>query len=137
MIDPFSVTCTFRLTCFHLQYVMTACQTIKKTAHWEVDVEVDLFHAKSGANRLVSGLFTGKTLVYSDLNHVVVRILPKYVSEAREHSILVSSHIDTVFSTYVFFIYLLPYFCFKQYDIICYVLVKVKSLFTSVCTICN
>ncbi|KAJ1406406.1 Peptidase M28 [Sesbania bispinosa] len=35
-----------------LQYVLTACQTIKKTAHWEVDVEVDLFHAKSGANRL-------------------------------------------------------------------------------------
>ncbi|KAL1295251.1 hypothetical protein HN51_056140 [Arachis hypogaea] len=82
-----------------LQYVLTASQTIKKTAHWEVDVEVDLFHAKSGANRLVSGLFMGKTLVYSDLSHVVVRILPKYVSEAREHSILVSSHIDTVFST--------------------------------------
>lgn len=75
---------------------------------------MDLFHAKSGANSMVSGLFMGKTLVYSDLNHVVVRILPKYVSEAREHSILVSSHIDTVFSTYVFFIYLLPYFCSKQ-----------------------
>ncbi|MED6198790.1 hypothetical protein PIB30_069872 [Stylosanthes scabra] len=82
-----------------LQYVLTASQTIKKTAHWEVDVEVDLFHAKSGVNRLVSGLFMGKSLVYSDLSHVVVRILPKYVSEAREHSILVSSHIDTVFST--------------------------------------
>ncbi|TKY51585.1 Endoplasmic reticulum metallopeptidase 1 [Spatholobus suberectus] len=82
-----------------LQYVLTACQNIKKTALWEVDVEVDLFHAKSGANYLRSGLFAGKTLVYSDLNHVVVRILPKYVSEAREQSILVSSHIDTVFST--------------------------------------
>ncbi|XP_027363918.1 endoplasmic reticulum metallopeptidase 1 [Abrus precatorius] len=82
-----------------LQYVLSACQTIKSTAHWEVEVEVDLFHSKSGANRLISGLFTGKTLVYSDLSHVVVRILPKYLSEAREQSILVSSHIDTVFST--------------------------------------
>ncbi|ESW15697.1 hypothetical protein PHAVU_007G094700 [Phaseolus vulgaris] len=82
-----------------LQYVLTACQNIKKTALWEVDVEVDIFHAKSGANNLASGLLSGRTLVYSDLNHVVVRILPKYVSEAREQSILVSSHIDTVFST--------------------------------------
>ncbi|CAL0320542.1 unnamed protein product [Lupinus luteus] len=82
-----------------LQYVLEACQTINKTAHWEVDVEVDLFHAKSGANRLASGLFMGRTLVYSDLSHVVVRILPKYLSDAKEHSILVSSHIDTVFST--------------------------------------
>ncbi|XP_028773606.1 endoplasmic reticulum metallopeptidase 1 [Neltuma alba] len=82
-----------------LQYVLAVCQTIKKTAHWEVDVEVDFFHAKSGANRLDSGLFMGRTLVYSDLKHVVVRISPKYVSEAREQSILVSSHIDTVFST--------------------------------------
>ncbi|KAK2404122.1 Zn-dependent exopeptidases superfamily protein [Trifolium repens] len=82
-----------------LQYVLEACETIKKTAHWEVDVEVDLFHVESGSNRLVSGLFAGKSLVYSDLDHVVVRILPKYTSEAREESILVSSHIDTVFST--------------------------------------
>ncbi|OIW06719.1 hypothetical protein TanjilG_11444 [Lupinus angustifolius] len=82
-----------------LQYVLAACQTIKKTAHWEVDVEVDLFHAKSGANHLANGLFMGRTLVYSDLSHVVVRILPKYLSEAKDHSILVSSHIDTVFST--------------------------------------
>ncbi|XP_054814266.1 uncharacterized protein LOC129314846 [Prosopis cineraria] len=82
-----------------LQYVLAASETIKKTAHWEVDVEVDFFHAKSGANRLDSGLFMGRTLVYSDLKHVVMRISPKYVSEAREQSILVSSHIDTVFST--------------------------------------
>ncbi|GAV73091.1 Peptidase_M28 domain-containing protein [Cephalotus follicularis] len=68
-------------------------------AHWEVDVEVDFFHAKSGANRLVSGLFMGKTLVYSDINHIILRIMPKYVSEAGENAILVSSHIDTVFST--------------------------------------
>lgn len=96
-----------------MQYVLGACETIQKTANWEVDVEVDFFHANSGANRLVSGLFMGKTLVYSDLKHVIMRISPKYLSEAREQSILVSSHIDTVFSTYVFFIYLISYFwCF-------------------------
>jgi len=104
----------FTLISFLLQYVLTACQSIKKTALWEVDVEVDIFHAKSGANDLASGLLSGRTLVYSDLNYVVLRILPKYVSEAREESILVSSHIDTVFSTYVLFIYLLSHFCFNQ-----------------------
>lgn len=82
-----------------LQYVFEATDKIKETAHWEVDVQVELFRSKSGANRLVSGLFRGKTLAYSDLNHVVLRILPKYVSEAAENAILVSSHIDTVFST--------------------------------------
>ncbi|XP_077250715.1 uncharacterized protein LOC143890059 [Tasmannia lanceolata] len=82
-----------------LQYVLAASQKIKNMAHWEVDVQVDFFHAKSGANHLVSGLFKGKTLVYSDLKHVILRILPKYRSEAEENAILVSSHIDTVFST--------------------------------------
>uniref|UniRef100_A0A803P248 Vacuolar membrane protease n=1 Tax=Cannabis sativa TaxID=3483 RepID=A0A803P248_CANSA len=48
---------------------------------------------------MTGGLFNGKTLVYSDLDHVIVRISPKYVSQARENAILVSSHIDTVFST--------------------------------------
>lgn len=81
---------------------MAAAQKIEKTAHWEVDVEVDLFHAKSGSNRLVSGMFQGKTLVYSDLNHVILRISPKYADEAGDSAVLVSSHIDTVFSTYVF-----------------------------------
>ncbi|CDO99744.1 unnamed protein product [Coffea canephora] len=81
-----------------LQYVLAASESIKKTAHWEVDVEIDFFHTKYGANRLVSGLFKGKTLVYSDLNHVAMRILPKYATEAGENAILVSSHIDTVFS---------------------------------------
>ncbi|CAI9754547.1 unnamed protein product [Fraxinus pennsylvanica] len=81
-----------------LQYVLEASESIKKTAHWEVDVEVDFFGAKSGANNLVGGLFNGKTHVYSDLNHVVLRILPKYASEAGENAILVSSHIDSVFS---------------------------------------
>lgn len=79
---------------------MKASEAIKKTAHWEANVEVDFFHAKSGANRLVSGLFNGKTLVYSDLHHVVLRILPKYASEAGKNAILISSHIDTVFSAY-------------------------------------
>ncbi|KAK4706770.1 hypothetical protein R3W88_033679 [Solanum pinnatisectum] len=82
-----------------LQYVLQAIENIKETAHWEVDVELDLFHAKSGANHMVGGLFKGKTLVYSDLNHIVLRISPKYAAEATENAILVSSHIDTVFST--------------------------------------
>ncbi|KDO48801.1 hypothetical protein CISIN_1g0024022mg, partial [Citrus sinensis] len=81
-----------------LQYVFAAAQKIKETKHWEVDVEVDFFHAKSGANRLVSGAFMGRTLIYSDLNHIVLRIQPKYASEAAENAILVSSHIDTVFA---------------------------------------
>ncbi|KAK2998546.1 hypothetical protein RJ639_024198 [Escallonia herrerae] len=81
-----------------LLYVLAASEKIRKMAHWEVDVEVDFFHANSGANRLVSGLFKGKTLVYSDLNHIVLRILPKYASEAGDNAILVSSHIDTVFA---------------------------------------
>lgn len=109
-----SVYYMFTLINFLLQYVLTACQNIKKTALWEVDVEVDIFHSKSGANNLGSGLLSGRTLVYSDLNHVVVRILPKYVSEAREQSILVSSHIDTVFSTYVLLIYLFSHLRFNQ-----------------------
>ncbi|KAJ4846680.1 hypothetical protein Tsubulata_019727 [Turnera subulata] len=82
-----------------LKYVLAAAKEIKKTAHWEVGVEVDVFRAESGANRLVSGLFKGKTLVYSDLTHIILRIMPKYASEAADNAILVSSHIDTVFST--------------------------------------
>ncbi|XP_031251917.1 endoplasmic reticulum metallopeptidase 1 [Pistacia vera] len=81
-----------------VQYVLAEAENIKKTAHWEVDVEVDFFNAKSGANRLVSGVFKGRTLIYSDLKHVVVRFTPKYASEAAENAILVSSHIDTVFA---------------------------------------
>lgn len=88
-----------------MQYITEASEQIKRMAHWEVNVEVDIFHANSGVNRLVSGLFKGKTLVYSDLNHVVLRILPKYSSEAGENAILVSSHIDTVFSTYASIIF--------------------------------
>lgn len=87
---------------YSAQYVLTASEKIKETAHWEVDVQVEVFHSELGANRLVNGLFKGKTLLYSDLNHVVLRILPKFVSEAGDNAILVSSHIDTVFSTYAF-----------------------------------
>ncbi|CAL9752585.1 unnamed protein product [Musa acuminata subsp. burmannicoides] len=82
-----------------VQYVFAATEKIQKTAHWEVDVQVDLFHAETAANHLSKGLFKGKTLVYSDLKHVVLRILPKYLPEAEDNVILVSSHIDTVFSS--------------------------------------
>ncbi|PON50168.1 Peptidase M [Parasponia andersonii] len=82
-----------------VQYVLAASEEIKKTAHWEVDVEVEFFNVKTGANLMDGGLFNGRTLVYSDLDHVILRILPKYVSRAKENAVLVSSHIDTVFST--------------------------------------
>ncbi|XP_021717686.1 endoplasmic reticulum metallopeptidase 1-like isoform X2 [Chenopodium quinoa] len=55
--------------------------------------------ALKGANHLNGGLFVGKTLMYADLNHIILRITPKYESEAKENTVLVSSHIDTVFST--------------------------------------
>lgn len=82
-----------------LQYVLDTAEQIRNTSHWEVDVEVEMFHIKDGANRLNGGLFFGRTLIYADLNHIVLRITPKYESEAKHNSILVSSHIDTVFST--------------------------------------
>ncbi|WZZ26480.1 hypothetical protein YC2023_009881 [Brassica napus] len=82
-----------------LEYVLAEVEQVKETAHFDVDVNVDFFESKSGVNRLVGGLFKGKSLVYSDISHIVVRIMPKYESEAGENAILVSSHIDTVFST--------------------------------------
>ncbi|KAL6126468.1 hypothetical protein ACLB2K_074517 [Fragaria x ananassa] len=82
-----------------LQYVLAEVEEIKKTAHWEVEVEVEEFVAKTGANQMVSGLFKGKTLVYSDLSHIVVRVSPKYAADSVDNAVLVSSHIDTVFST--------------------------------------
>jgi len=93
------------------KYVIAAAERIKNSSHWEVDVEVDQFHVKSGANRLRSGLFMGRTGIYADLNHIIVRITPKFASEARENSILVSSHIDTVFSTYVYTSLLITLYC--------------------------
>ncbi|CAN6462201.1 unnamed protein product [Victoria cruziana] len=82
-----------------VQYVLGSAKRIKESAHWEVDVQVDHFLAKPGFSRLIGGLFRGRTLVYSTLQHVVLRISPKYLPEADENAILVSSHIDTVFST--------------------------------------
>ncbi|KAJ8506521.1 hypothetical protein OPV22_007407 [Ensete ventricosum] len=82
-----------------VQYVFAAAEKIQKTAHWEVDVQVDLFRAETAANHLSKGLFKGKTLVYSDLKHVVLRVLPKYLPEAEDNVILISSHVDTVFSS--------------------------------------
>ena len=83
-----------------MQYVVTAAEIIKNTSYWEVDVEVEHFHVKSGANNLQGGLFNGRTVIFADLDHVIMRFSPKYAPEARENAILVSSHIDTVFSTY-------------------------------------
>uniref|UniRef100_A0A0D9W782 Vacuolar membrane protease n=1 Tax=Leersia perrieri TaxID=77586 RepID=A0A0D9W782_9ORYZ len=74
-------------------------EKIKKTAHWEVDVQLELFHTDIGTNRIAGGLFNGKTMVYSDLKHVLLRVVPKYLPEAEENLILVSSHIDTVSTT--------------------------------------
>ncbi|CAM0903764.1 unnamed protein product [Alopecurus aequalis] len=82
-----------------VQYVYAEAEKIKKTAHWDVDVQLELFHTDIGANRIASGLFNGKTLLYSDLKHVILRIVPKYLPEAEENLILVSSHIDTVSTT--------------------------------------
>lgn len=77
-------------------------------AHWDVEVEVDYFQSKSGVNRLKGGLFGGRTLIYSNLKHVVIRITPKYATDAENNAVLISSHIDTVFSTYGYWIFSLP-----------------------------
>lgn len=69
---------------------------VRDTANSEVEVEVDYFHARPGATQLTGGLFKGKSLVYSGLKHVVVRLHPKYEDSALENAILISSHIDTV-----------------------------------------
>lgn len=81
--------------------MLLTAENIKNTSHGDVDVEVEMFYVKDGANLMNGGLFVGKTLIYADLNHIILRITPKYEPEAKENSILVSSHIDTVFSTYV------------------------------------
>ncbi|KAL9661059.1 hypothetical protein QQ045_025878 [Rhodiola kirilowii] len=82
-----------------VEYVLSVAEDIKKSAHWEVDVQVDFFHSEPGANTLVSGLFVGKTLAYADLSHIVLRIVPKHDPKAEDNAILISSHIDTVFTT--------------------------------------
>jgi len=82
-----------------VKYVLSEAQRIEAMAHWDVEVEIDYFHSKPGANRLRGGLFKGRTMTYGNLKHVVMRITPKYSSEAENNAILVSSHIDTVFSS--------------------------------------
>ncbi|KAK7270337.1 hypothetical protein RIF29_23407 [Crotalaria pallida] len=61
-----------------LQYVYKESQIIKETAEKElVDVEIDLFPVKSGD---------------SDQKTVVLRILPKDASEAKEQAVLLFAH---------------------------------------------
>ena len=81
-----------------MQYVLDQAFEIQETAHPEAEVDVDHFHARPGLNRLNAGLFKGKSLVYSGLKHVVVRVRPKYEDRPLDNAILVSSHIDTVYS---------------------------------------
>lgn len=86
------------------QYVFRAAEKVRRTAPGDVEVELDLFQAKPGVN----GIFKEKSLVYSDLKHVLMRISPKKnksrllaAPDKEMDSILVSGHIDTVFSSYV------------------------------------
>lgn len=81
-----------------VEYVLSKAEEVQAEAPWDVDVEVDFFHAKPGVTSLVGGLFEGKSLVYANLKHVVVRVKPASVSGAEKNSVLVSSHIDTVIS---------------------------------------
>ncbi|KAI5081712.1 hypothetical protein GOP47_0001455 [Adiantum capillus-veneris] len=82
-----------------LEYVLSKADEVQAEAPWDVDVEIDLFHTKPGAMSLVGGLFKGKTLVYSNLKHIVVRVKPSSVPEAEKNSVLISSHIDTVITS--------------------------------------
>ncbi|KAJ1406407.1 Peptidase M28 [Sesbania bispinosa] len=63
-----------------LQYVVKEGEAIKETAKGNVDVEVDVFPAKSGD---------------SNLKHVVLKVSPKNVSH-NNNSILVSANVDSV-----------------------------------------
>nr|GMD35327.1 endoplasmic reticulum metallopeptidase 1 isoform X1 [Ipomoea batatas]GME21125.1 endoplasmic reticulum metallopeptidase 1 isoform X1 [Ipomoea batatas] len=85
-----------------LQYVLQVAESVKEEACGDVNVEVELFHANSGVNTLVGGLYVGKTPVYSDLKHVVMRLSPKSsadkLRDGEDDAILVSGHVDTVFA---------------------------------------
>ncbi|CAH9055150.1 unnamed protein product [Cuscuta epithymum] len=86
-----------------VQYVLEAAETIKEEADEDVEVEVELFKPNSGVNNLFSGRYFAKTLVYADLKHVLIRVSPRNYApdsgfRAQDNAILVSSHIDTVFS---------------------------------------
>eukprot|EP00250_Pteridium_aquilinum_P028284 c36898_g1_i1 orf=174-2999(-) len=79
-----------------LEYVLSRAEEVQAEAPWDVDVEIDFFHAKPGVTSLVGGLFKGKSLIYTNLKHIVVRVKPTSVRGAENNSLLVSSHIDTV-----------------------------------------
>ncbi|CAM6102745.1 unnamed protein product [Calypogeia fissa] len=82
-----------------LMYVYSELMEIKEEADPYVDFEVDLFEPGPGLNRLVGGLFYGKSLVYANLRHLVVRISPSDFYKSKENTILISSHIDTVITS--------------------------------------
>ncbi|CAM6082858.1 unnamed protein product [Calypogeia fissa] len=82
-----------------LMYVYSELMEIKEEADPYVDFEVDLFEPGPGLNRLVGGLFYGKSLVYANLRHLVVRISPSDFYKSKENAILISSHIDTVITS--------------------------------------
>jgi acetylornithine deacetylase/succinyl-diaminopimelate desuccinylase-like protein len=84
-----------------MQYVLSNVEEFQAEAPWDVDVEVDFFHAKPGVTSLVGGPFKGRSLVYTNLKHIVVRVKSASVAGVEKNSILVSSHIDTVISAYV------------------------------------
>ena len=93
-----------------MQYVLSNVEEIQAEAPWDVDVEVDFFHSRPGVSSLVGGIFKGKTLVYSNLKHVIVRVKPASVVGAEKNSILVSSHIDTVIFAYVIrYLFIIPH----------------------------
>lgn len=79
-----------------LEYVLSRAEEVQAEAPWDVDVEIDFFHAKPGVTNLAGGLFKGKSLIYANLKHIVVRVKPASVPGAEKNSLLVSSHIDTV-----------------------------------------
>ncbi|KAL2653870.1 hypothetical protein R1flu_021998 [Riccia fluitans] len=81
------------------QYVYSELMQVKDEAHDYIDVEVEIFAPNAGVERLIGGLFFGKTLVYTNLKHIVVRVSPSDYVEAKDFSVLVSSHIDTVITS--------------------------------------
>ncbi|KAL3685909.1 hypothetical protein R1sor_003931 [Riccia sorocarpa] len=81
------------------QYVYSELVQIKDEAHDFVDVELEIFTPNPGFERLREGVFFGKTLVYANLKHIVVRVSPSNSVEAKDFSLLVSSHIDTVITS--------------------------------------
>ncbi|KAJ7560996.1 hypothetical protein O6H91_03G009900 [Diphasiastrum complanatum] len=79
-----------------VEYVLTEVRKVAETSNPNVDVEVELFHAKPGVNAKV---FKKRSLAYTNLKQVIVRIASKLSTHAEENSILVSSHIDSVITS--------------------------------------